>query len=181
MKAIILVLSLLLITACTSTAEPSATPISVTIQDTIAPPTAEVTLEVTAEASQELSTLIAPNPTLVASGNTPQEAVIAANVDEADIESGEQLYNQTLIPLCSSCHLVDATVRQIAPSLTNFRDIAGTRVEGQDAYTYAYNSIRYADQHVVEGYSAGVMRVYDGILNDQDVYDLIAYIWTLSD
>ncbi len=198
------ILTLLLITACTSNSTPTSdatnSTISVTTQNTVvatgeateesvptsevtveATETVEATLEVTEEATAELTTLVAPNPTEVESGITPQEDVIVANVEEADRERGEDLYNETLIPACRTCHLSDTTVRQTAPSLVNFSDIAGTRVEGEGAYTYAYNSIRYANLHVVDGYSAGVMPVYDGILSDQDVYDLIAYIWTLSD
>lgn len=188
------ILSFLLITACTTdataTSDATNSTISVTTQNTVVSTTEateevevtiEVTIEATEEATAELTTLVAPNPTEVASGITPQEDVIMANVEEADRERGEQLFNQTLIPACSTCHLNDTTVRQTAPSLVNFSDIAGTRVEGAGAYTYAYNSIRYANQHIVEDFSAGVMPVYDGILSDQDVYDLIAYIWTLAD
>lgn len=137
----------------------------------------EATEEETAEA---LTTLVAQNPTEVVSGNTPQEAVIMANVEEADADAGERLYTEELIPTCTTCHMVDSTSRQTAPSLVDFSEVAGTRVEGEGAYTYAYNAIRYANQHVVEGYVAGVMPVYDGVLTDQEVYDLIAYIWTLG-
>ncbi|MEM9951489.1 MAG: c-type cytochrome [Chloroflexota bacterium] len=131
--------------------------------------------------TQELTTLVAPNPTAVESGITPQEAVIIANVESADVEEGERLYTGALVPACTTCHLeADSSVRQVAPSLVGYREIAGTRVEGQDAYTYTYNAIRYANDYVVEGYQANVMPVYDNILTDQEVYDLIAYIWTLE-
>ncbi|MGJ3238393.1 MAG: c-type cytochrome [Anaerolineae bacterium] len=138
--------------------------------------------EATAEATEEIiTTLIAPNPTVVASGETPQDVVIVANVEAADVASGDTLFNQTLVPACVECHIEQGSARLRGPNLINFREIAGARVEGEDAYTYTYNAIRYANRHIVEGYEADVMRTYDGILTDQEVYDLIAYIWTLTD
>lgn len=149
--------------------------------NTAIPPTVEPTEEPIVEATAELTTLVAPNPTAVASGNTPREVVIEANIAAADIAEGERLFNGALNPTCSECHTEDTSVRTQGPALTSFRDEAGTRIEGQDAYTYAYNSIRYANDFVLDGYEADVMRVYDGILDDQEVYELIAYIWTLGD
>lgn len=155
--------------------------ITPTETSTAIPATAEPTEEPIVEPTAELTTLVAPNPTVVASGNTPQEAVIEANVAEADIAEGERLFNVALNPTCTECHTDDTSVRTQGPSLTGLRDIAGTRIDGQDAYTYAYNSIRYANDFVLDGYEADTMRVYDGILDDQEVYELIAYIWTLGD
>ncbi|MGB7338446.1 MAG: cytochrome c [Phototrophicaceae bacterium] len=161
--------------AVTNTTAAVATATEIEITETSEP-------EATEEETQEvLTTLVAPNPTDVVSGNTPQDAVIVANVEAADIAEGERLYTAALIPACTTCHMIDSVSRQTAPSLVNFSEIAGTRLEGESAYTYAYNSIRYANQYVVDGYVAGVMPIYDGVLTDQEVYDLIAYIWTLSD
>jgi len=172
--------------AATETPDPTAeepTEIAVITEAVVeaTPEVIEETPEMVEEATEEISlTLVAPNPTPVESGITPREDVIVANVEQADAEAGERLYNETLVPACNTCHLEDESVRAIGPSLIGFSEIAGTRVDGQGALTYAYNSIRYANMHVVEGYVEGVMPVYDGILTDQEVYDLIAYIWTLQ-
>jgi len=176
---LIVVLSLILVACGGAEATPEV--VEPTEVNTDVPPTAGVTEEATVEPTAELTTLVAPNPTAVASGNTPQEQVIAANIEAADVARGEDLFNRRLVPMCSECHVEDASVRTQGPALTNFRDVAGTRIEGQDAYTYAYNSIRYANDFVIDGFEADVMRVYDGILDDRDVYDLIAYIWTLGE
>jgi|GEM_PF-4446611 len=183
----ILLLSGMLLTACGSAAEtpeaslePTAT--EVVIEATTEPTEATEVIEVaTEEPTAVLTTLVAPNPTAVESGITPQEQVIAANVAEADVAEGARLFNEALVPSCTECHIPAEGVRQRGPSLYDFAEVAGTRVEGEGAYTYAYNSIRYADQHILDGYEADVMRVYDGILTDQEVYELIAYIWTLTE
>ncbi len=171
-----MVLLSLILVACGG-AEATPEVVESTEADTDVPPATRATEEPTAE----LTTLVASNPTAVASGITPQEQVIAANIEAADVEAGEQLFTQSLVPSCTECHLEDSSTRARGPALTNFRDVAGTRVEGQDAYTYAYNSIRYANDFIVDGFEADVMRVYDGILTDQEVYELIAYIWTLGE
>lgn len=188
-RALVLLMALVLsvILAACGGSEPNDTTVGVTenpADGTVSNPTdISPTEESGAETAptQELTTLVASNPTAVASGITPEEAVIIANIEAADAIEGERLYTGALVPACTTCHLeADSTVRQVAPSLIGFSEVAGTRVEGQDAYTYAYNSIRYANDHVVDGYQANVMPVYDGILTDQEVYDLIAYIWTLE-
>lgn len=181
----ILLLTAMLMTACGSSAETPEATLESTATEVIVEPTIEATADVveiaTEEATAVLTTLVAPNPTAVASGNTPQEEVIAANVAEADIAEGERLFTVALNPSCTECHIPEDGSRQRGPDLAMFSDVAGTRVAGEGAYTYAYNSIRYANQYVVDGYEADVMRVYDGILDDQEVYDLIAYIWTLGE
>lgn len=151
-----------------------------TTSSTTSDSSTEATPEITPEATASL-TLVAPEPTPVQSGVTPAEDVIAANVEAADALRGSELYNQALVPTCVTCHQVDSSQRQVGPSLVNFSEVAGTRVEGQGPFTYAYNSIRYANMHIVEGYQANLMPVYDGILTDQEVYDLIAYMWNLED
>lgn len=146
--------------------------------DSVSTTTEEV---VDSSATEEITSLLASNPTAVASGDTPQSEVIRANVDVADVAQGEQLYTGEVMPACTTCHLADPSMQQIAPSLVNFRDVAGSRLEGQDAYTYAYNSIRYANAYIVDGYQANIMPVYDDMLTDQEIYELIAYIWTLEE
>ncbi|MEO1162838.1 MAG: cytochrome c [Chloroflexota bacterium] len=178
MNGLIAVVMMAFLMGCGGQADDSAnTEVGSATEETT--PEVEMTEEATAEATASL-TLVAPEPTAVESGITPAEAVITANVDRADAENGALLYNENLVPTCVTCHLADSSQRQVGPGLVNYSEVAGTRVEGQGAFTYAYNSIRYANMHVVEGYQEGLMPVYDGILTDQEVYDLIAYIWTLE-
>lgn len=63
---------------------------------------------------------------------------------------------------CVACHNLelpeDANNRGlIGPNMGNLADHAGTRVPGEDAATYVYNSIVNPGAHIVEGYPAGVM------------------------
>jgi mono/diheme cytochrome c family protein len=63
---------------------------------------------------------------------------------------------------CEACHNLtlpeDANNRGIiGPNLGNLADHAGTRVPGEDAYTYVHNSIVNPSAFTVPGYPAGVM------------------------
>jgi hypothetical protein len=119
-------------------------------------------------------------PTEVPSGQTPSEAEIEAAVALADPELGLQRINGS-VPPCTSCHFLDSEDTLIGPGLLNLSERAGTRVPGEGPYTYTYNAIRYSQVHIVEGFPAGLMPSYDGVLNDEAVYNIIAYLWTLHD
>lgn len=155
------------------TEEPTEVPATATE----VPPT-EAPTEVPPTATE--APLVSENPTAVPSGNTPSEEVIAANVALADAANGQNLVN-VVAPPCMSCHNFTSEAQLVGPGLYNFRDRAGTRVEGEGELTYAYNSIRYSQAHIVEGFVAGLMPSYDGVLTDEEVYDIIAYLWTLHD
>jgi mono/diheme cytochrome c family protein len=103
------------------------------------------------------------------------EAIAAANPT-----NGEQLF---LMNGCAGCHTVDSSEMVIVgPGQYNLINRAGERVEGQGPYTYIYNSIVNPNDHVVEGFAAGIMPPSFGdLLTDEQIYDLIAYFATLHD
>lgn len=108
-------------------------------------------------------------------------------------ERGQQLFNEqyeTEIGFwsCAMCHNVDTPDASIGPSLYGIADRTGERVEGEVAERYIYNSILHPYDYFVEGYEGEDQQrmppnyeellVRDG--NEQDVYDLIAYLLTLT-
>ena len=60
-------------------------------------------------------------------------------------------------------------------------ETAATRVEGESAPAYFYNSIVHPNDYVVDGYAPGVMiQTYGDTLSDQDLADIIGYLLTLK-
>jgi hypothetical protein len=64
---------------------------------------------------------------------------------------------------CIDCHYLEEPQdgillnNLIAPSLGNLPDLAASRVEGLDAFTYVHTSIIDPDAYIVDGYEAGIM------------------------
>lgn len=111
-----------------------------------------------------------------------------------DAARGEELFNvqyETEIGIwsCALCHNVDIPDVKIGPSLLGLPDRAGERVEGEVAERYIYNSILHPYDYFVEGYEGEDQQRmppnYEELLvrngNEQDVYDLIAYLMTLHE
>jgi hypothetical protein len=68
----------------------------------------------------------------------------------------------------------------VGPTWYNLAETAATRVPGQSAEAYLYNSIIHPNDFVVQGYLAGIMlQTYEQTLSDQDLADLITYLLTL--
>ncbi len=104
-------------------------------------------------------------------------------VAAADVAHGEQLF--AAIPggaACTTCHYIDSAEMLVGPGQLNLLYRAADRVEGQGPYTYMYNSIVNPNEHVVEGYPANVMPMnYADLLSEQDLYDIVAYMASLTD
>jgi cytochrome c2 len=154
------------------TEEPTVEPTDVpTLEPTVAPtdvPTEEATEAAVQGTSQG------------ASSGIPSEEEIAAAVASADAANGQTLVS-VVAPPCTSCHNFTAETPIVGPGLFNIRDRAGTRVAGEGPYTYTYNSILHSQAFIVEGFAAGLMPAYDVVLDEDEVYDIIAYLWTLHD
>ena len=105
------------------------------------------------------------------------EAVTAA-LAVADPARGQQL---TLQNACIGCHNLDPNVQMAGPTWANIANTAATRVAGESAEEYLYNSIVHPNDYLVEGYMAGVMlQNYGDTLSDQDIADIMAYLLTLQ-
>lgn len=94
-----------------------------------------------------------------------------------DAAAGDVLFHQKIgsLPECSTCHSLDGT-RGTGPTLQGFGDVAGTRRSGEDATTYAMNSILSPGQYVVPGFSNLMPAVYGQELTRQQLADLIEYV-----
>jgi mono/diheme cytochrome c family protein len=142
---------------------------------------AETISETTDEAAPEATPETDETDTDDVTGDTLtplQEAV-----QNADPEHGETLF--AMIEggsPCSTCHYVDSDESLVGPGMLGLADVAGERVEGQSAEEYLYNSIVHPNEYIVEGYPEMVMpQNYDDLLSEQDMYDLVAYMLTLTD
>lgn len=102
------------------------------------------------------------------------------NLEAANPQHGESLFSQTLedAPACSTCHRLDGN-QSAGPALNGYAERAATRVEGQSAAEYSYESILRPSRHVVSGFSNVMYAKYEAVLNASDLADLIAYLLTL--
>jgi len=82
---------------------------------------------------------------------------------------------------CSTCHHVDSEQQLIGPGLLNIKDRAGSRIEGQGASEYLYNSIINPNEYIVEGFTEGVMPAnWQDVYTDQEIFSIVAYLLTLE-
>lgn len=102
-----------------------------------------------------------------------------------DPEHGEILFNTFQADagfMCATCHHVDTEDRLVGPGLLNVATRAETRVEGQNALDYLFESIVDPDAYVVEGFPAELMPDNWGeIYSEDEIYDIVAYLLTLHD
>jgi cytochrome c2 len=146
---------------------------------TAIPPT-ETPLPPTVTPVPPTATEVPPTVTPTAAPQDP----IALLVSLSDPANGEALfstfYDQASFA-CSTCHNVVNEERLVGPGLLNVSERAQTRVEGEAAERYLYNSIVNPNAYVVEEYVESLMpQVYMDILDEQEIYDLIAYLLTLT-
>ena len=109
-------------------------------------------------------------------GEEVQEEIGVASLPSA--ERGEQLYKQSG---CNACHSVDGSTG-VGPS---WKGLVGHKVALQDSEViradenYIRESILEPQAKIVNGYQP-VMPSYKGILSDDDISALIAYMKTLN-
>ena len=131
-----------------------------------ATPETEATPE--AEPTAETETSVAP-------AELPAEMVAA--LAAADVTRGEQL---VLMNGCNACHSMQEGVVQVGPSWYNLAGHAETRVPGQSAEAYLYNSIIHPNDYLVEGFQPNLMpQIYEMTLSQEQLADIIAYMLTL--
>jgi cytochrome c553 len=120
--------------------------------------------------------------TLLIAGCAPNVETVIPYADipaAGDAERGAQLFNQSIntAPACSSCHLEEPD--GASPVLAGYSQIAGERVEGEDAREYTFYSIAEPARYVVEGFGNVMYDQYDEKLTPQQIADLMAYLLTL--
>lgn len=174
---------------------PTATPTEEPTEE----PTPEPTDEPAAEPTEETVDAEAADSESTDSEATDGEATGPIDeAREADIEfflglasasEGDALFHENLaLPdgamwACATCHNVNENLDGVGPSLIGINERAGSRVEGQGPLTYMYNSIYDSQAFIVPGFEDNAlhMPIYgeSGVLTDQQIYNLIAYLRTL--
>jgi mono/diheme cytochrome c family protein len=201
-KSLLLIPLVLLIAACGTVATPvfeeqleeTRVAQAVTSEaETAAAPTATAT---TIPSETPLPTdTPAPTSTPVPATSTPEPATNTPEPTEAPTEqpaaapagnpaNGQVLFNTFEAAAnfaCSTCHRVDSEEQLIGPGLLNVSVRAETRVPGQTAEEYIRNSILHPSDFVVENYPDMLMpQVYSTVFTEDEINDLIAYLFTLK-
>ncbi|MBE2238296.1 MAG: c-type cytochrome [Caldilineaceae bacterium] len=152
------------------TLEPTATPeIAVTAEPTL--PTAPTT----SPSEDAAETGAAPS---ASTGEDLLPAAVADLLKTADAANGEQL---TVANGCIACHSLQEGVVMVGPSWHNIGAVAATRVAGESAAAYLYQSITEPNAHVVEGFLPNLMpATYQDTLAPGQIADIIAYLLSLG-
>jgi cytochrome c553 len=108
---------------------------------------------------------------------SPSEGVDISGLPEGNVTRGEALFQETIngSPACSTCHNIN-DVKLVGPSFAGYGTIAETRVEGQSAAEYTYQSIVRPADHIVDGYGNLMYTQYQSKLSEQEIADLMAYL-----
>ena len=111
---------------------------------------------------------------LVAAADPENGAILFANGNiDAPQEAGRE---------CSICHLTDSEewIGE-GPGLLGIGERAGTRVAGQSAAVYLYESIVAPRRYLVDGNTRAIMPwAYDKGFTQQEIADMVAFLLTLE-
>lgn len=152
------------------TIQPSATPLPPT-ETPVPAPTNTPTSAPTATPAPTETPMLSPIDRMVAVRNADNGAALFVTFQE-NAGSGYS---------CSNCHLVDSEKANLGPGLLNIRDRAATRVEGQSAAEYIYESIKEPAAYLVEDFDAELMpRNWSELYTDLEIFDIVAYLLTLE-
>lgn len=97
-----------------------------------------------------------------------------ALVAAADPARGQRL---TVAGGCIGCHSLDENPALVGPTWEKVGETAATRVAGQDAVTYLYNSIVDPNAYVVPGYQPNIMpHSYGQMFGAGDLAAIVKYL-----
>jgi len=176
----------------TATSAPTATPepmreatATTSPTETLAPtvePTASPAPTDTPAPTPEATATTAPTATPASApevgGDDALDPEVAALLATANPANGEQL---TVANGCIACHSLQEGVVMVGPSWHNVGAAAPTRVTGQSAAAYLYQSIVSPNAHVVDGFQPNLMPpTYRDALTAPQLADIIAYLLSLG-
>ena len=101
---------------------------------------------------------------------------VAPPTPTVNLSPGEAVF----VEYCAACHLLEPEAVLAGPSLYGIADIAGTRVEGQDARTYLVKSIMEPDDYLIEGYDNLMPAVLAEAMTSEEVDAVVEYMLTLE-
>ena len=153
-----------------ATSSPTNTPIPPT--ETSTPqPTATNTPEPTLTPEPTATEVLSPLDRMV-SMRDPQKGAILFETFQETAGTGYS---------CANCHSQTSEEKLLGPGLLNIKSRALTRVEGQSAAEYIYNSIVNPREIVVEDYDPELMPDnWSEIYTNLEIFDIVAYLLTLE-
>ncbi len=145
--------------------------------------------------------LISPNMVVIGEGETfvpptptprpriadlsPEEIYVGLPDSIADLLPGDPANGQSLtVPYnCISCHQLDLSLVDVAPTWAEVADTAVGRAQNLGSpgpAEYLYISIVNPNAFIVDGYSSDIMpATYVDDLSEQDLADILTYLLTL--
>lgn len=147
--------------------------------ETPLPPTATASPQPTATNSPAPTATPEPTATAVLS---PLDRMVAMR----DPENGAVLFETFQETAgtgysCANCHSPTSEDKLVGPGLLNIKSRALTRVDGQSAAEYIYNSIVNPTDIVVEDYDPELMPAnWADIYTNLELLDIVAYLLTLQ-
>jgi mono/diheme cytochrome c family protein len=91
-----------------------------------------------------------------------------------------QLGKQVFSRDCGACHSTTQDTIIVGPSLAGIASRAGSRIEGQDAYTYLLTSVMQPEAYLVEGFENLMPASLSKQLTGEELDGVIAYLQTLK-
>lgn len=98
-----------------------------------------------------------------------------------DSRKGKQLFEtggDSGVP-CITCHTRDGS-ELVGPSLQGIEERAGSRVPGLSAEEYIRQSIKEPSAYLVDGYEDTMAQTFADAFSDEDINNIIAYLFTLE-
>lgn len=144
----------------------------------LAPPTAEELAALAEMPTVSPQLPATPDPALEPTRRPTPRPVMGTEADEIILNAG-----------CGACHHIGerGETHRVGPSLNNIGSIAGTRVPGQSADEYLYNSIIYPNIHISPDCPTGpclpniMPGTYFLTLSDEQINTLVSYLLTLRE
>jgi len=100
---------------------------------------------------------------------------------EVAVRSPQELYQSPPMN-CAACHNINENQTSsnrggAGPHQGNLHESAATRVEGQSAEEYVYNSIVNPGDYIVDGYADGVMpKNFAEVMSEEEIRGLVAWM-----
>ena len=113
---------------------------------------------------------------LVGCGGEPEVTALPTPTLSAELQAGFEVYTQH----CAICHAITPETVIRGPSFHGMAVTAGTRVEGQDAKTYLYNSIMRPDDFLVDGFENIMPSTLSKTLTGEEIDAVVAYLLTFE-